>query len=109
MADYRLSKTADQDIERIAVEGMAQFGVEQALHYHKALEACFDAIAARPLSYPPADIVRAGYRRCVFESHVVYFRMEPAGVEIVRVLHQRMDVDSAMGTGPLGPTTPSPR
>lgn len=40
-----------------------------------------------------ADEVRAGYRKAAVGSHVLFYRMAVDGtLDIVRILHQRMDV-----------------
>ncbi|MDO3013350.1 type II toxin-antitoxin system RelE/ParE family toxin [Mycobacteroides abscessus subsp. abscessus] len=39
------------------------------------------------------DEVRAGYRKHSVVPHAVYYRLTGHDVEIVRILHQRMDVD----------------
>jgi len=36
--------------------------------------------------------VRAGYRKYIAGSHVIYFVPLPTGIEIVRILHHAMDV-----------------
>ena len=42
----------------------------------------------------PADHVRPGYHRAEVGSHILFFRRGEAGViDIIRILHQRMDID----------------
>ncbi|WP_396957602.1 type II toxin-antitoxin system RelE/ParE family toxin, partial [Nitrosomonas sp.] len=36
--------------------------------------------------------IRPGYRRRHVERHIVYYRIEPFGVAIIRILHYRQDV-----------------
>jgi toxin ParE1/3/4 len=36
--------------------------------------------------------VRAGYRSSRVGAHVIFYREFPEGIEVVRILHQRMDV-----------------
>lgn len=38
------------------------------------------------------DHIRSGYRRYPVERHVIYFRLMPYGIAIIRILHDRMDV-----------------
>jgi len=37
--------------------------------------------------------IRPGYLRHTVSAHVIYFRAEGDRIEIVRILHQRMDVN----------------
>ena len=83
MADYRLSRRADADLEDIALYGIETFGIEQALSYRDGLKARF---AEAPHQLPGVDHIRPGYRRSVYKSHAIYDRMDEEGVLIVRVL-----------------------
>jgi toxin ParE1/3/4 len=39
------------------------------------------------------DDIRQGYRKLAVQSHFVFYRVTDAGlIEVVRILHQRMDV-----------------
>ena len=40
--------------------------------------------------------VRKGYLKCAVGSHMIYFRDRGDRVEIMRVLHQRQDVDQGL-------------
>jgi toxin ParE1/3/4 len=39
------------------------------------------------------DDVRPGYRRYSVGSHVLFYRVSAAATVVVRILHQRMDVE----------------
>jgi toxin ParE1/3/4 len=92
MAELRVTPAALRDLEGIWTYTALQWGEAQAAHYLDRLNACFDAVAASPLSAPTCDDIRPGYRRQRVERHTVYYRVEGAVVVIVRVLHERMDV-----------------
>jgi toxin ParE1/3/4 len=50
-------------------------------------------------AYPDRDAghVRPGYRRAAVGSHVLFFRRRADGLpEIIRILHQRMDVPARL-------------
>jgi toxin ParE1/3/4 len=40
---------------------------------------------------PACEHIRAGYKYQPAERHVVYFKLAPFGIAVVRVLHGRMD------------------
>jgi toxin ParE1/3/4 len=51
-------------------------------------------MAVNPLIGRPGDEIRAGYRKLAAGSHTLFYRITVEGViDVVRVLHQRMDVD----------------
>ena len=89
MADVRLSEEADADLEEILYFGAVRFGRVQAHNYLQELKAAFNRIAAAPVAYQAVDDLRPGYRRAVYQSHAIYFRVEADGVLIVRVLGQQ--------------------
>ena len=39
------------------------------------------------------DEIRRGYRSLPVENHVVFYRVSDKDIEIVRILHQRMEVN----------------
>ena len=95
MADYRLSRRADADLEDIAFYGIETFGIDQALCYRDGLKARFARIAEAPHHYPRVAHIRPGYRRSVYKSHTIYYQMDEDGVLIVRVLG-RQDPETSL-------------
>lgn len=51
----------------------------------------FDDLASGRRNGKPV-VVRVGYLKYACGSHIIYYRLDN-GLEIVRVLHQRMDVE----------------
>ena len=98
MAEYRLSRRADSDLEEIAHYGIETFGIEQARRYRDGLKAHLTGIAQAPMRYPRIDDIRPGYRRSVYERHAIYYRLEGSHVLIVRILG-RQDATTAL-SGP---------
>jgi toxin ParE1/3/4 len=94
MAEYRLAPKAEEDLEDIWSYSYANWGEQQAHDYTDGLVGTFEALAMSPASAPACDAIKPGYRRQVFESHVIYFRITDFGIEIIRVLHKRMHAAS---------------
>ena len=91
MAEYRLSKRAQNDLDAVFDHTVGKWGLQQALHYSNLIEeACADLAEAPKLSQD-CSFIRAGYRRRSVESHVIYFRTTTWGIAVIRILHQRMD------------------
>ena len=52
-------------------------------------------LAATPLKGRDCSAIRFGYRKYHVRKHLVLYRiLAPNQIEIVRVLHERMDVES---------------
>lgn len=91
MAEYRLTPAAARDLEAIWIYSARQWGVEQANRYTDFLAAAFAELVQSPKTAPACDHIRSGYRRRSVERHMIYFRITPYGIAIVRILHERMD------------------
>ena len=86
MARYELSKAADKDFEDIFNFGIDTFGLDQALEYLRGLKQRLVELAEQPKLYPTVNDIRSGYRRSVYMSHSIYYRIEPECIVIVRIL-----------------------
>ena len=54
------------------------------------LTAAFEFLANSPKAGTHCDNIRVGYRKYPVIRHVVYYRETSYGIEIMRVLHDRM-------------------
>jgi toxin ParE1/3/4 len=60
----------------------------------RELQHAIDRAAANPRIGRACDEIRSGYRKLAAGSHTLFYRVTAEDViEVVRVLHQRMDVD----------------
>lgn len=61
------------------------------------LLASFETIAGNPTKGKSIDTVRQGYKKLAYKKHSIFFRIAADEVvEIIRVLHIRMDVESRL-------------
>ncbi len=88
---YRLSPLAEADLEDIWLYTFQTWSAEQADSYHGSLVAAFQGLASGRKTGRAVD-VREGYFKYAVGSHLVFYRMDGAQVDVIRVLHQRMDV-----------------
>jgi toxin ParE1/3/4 len=107
MARFRLSRLAQADLARILATSAETWGMEGRHRYTKVLAAVMRKVAAEPespttrdrpelsrgvrcfyLRNAGVDDTEAKVRRPV---HVLYYRVVQPGIEIVRILHERMD------------------
>ena len=67
-----------------------QWGAQLTDRYIDNLTEAFASLAIRPKAGTACDTIRRGYRRYPVIRHVVYYRATDYGIEIVRILHDRM-------------------
>lgn len=91
---YLLSPAAWADLEQIWDYSCERWGVDQAERYLLELEQAIERSAMNPLIGGACEEIRPGYRKLSAGSHVLFYRLSVEGViDVVRVLHQWMDVD----------------
>jgi toxin ParE1/3/4 len=90
VAKYRLSPKAEADRDRIARDGLHEWGKHQVARYLDELEACFERLADFPSLGQACGHIRPGYRSVPFGAHHVYYRLDDVGVMVVRIRAQRM-------------------
>ena len=91
MAEYRLAPAAERDLENIWRYTQQQWGTEQADRYTEILVQTFAELAQTPKTAMNCDHIRRGYRRQSVERHKIYFLVTAYGINIIRILHDRMD------------------
>ncbi|MGN7613177.1 type II toxin-antitoxin system RelE/ParE family toxin [Magnetococcales bacterium HHB-1] len=89
-AEYRLSPKARGDMEAVWLYSLVEWGVEQADRYTDDLTVAFELLAENPKSGTNSEHIRAGYRRYFVLQHVIYYRETVYGIEVIRILHNRM-------------------
>lgn len=99
MAEFRLSPAAQRDLDEVFDYTVAQWGLAQALRYTDQIEAACAELAEAPLLAQDCSHIRPGYRRRGVEQHVLYFRVMPYGISVVRLLHARMDAVQRLAHG----------
>lgn len=77
MAEYRLSRAAERDLEGIFAYTADHWGLAQALRYTDELQAACAALAADPARGRDCSHIRAAYRCYAVERHVIFFNQCP--------------------------------
>ncbi|MDN3494259.1 type II toxin-antitoxin system RelE/ParE family toxin [Winogradskyella bathintestinalis] len=90
---YRISQQAIEDLDKIWVYTLNKWSKEQADRYYELIIAEIEFIADNYLIGKSAEQTRKNYRVTKIKSHLIFYRkVDNEIVEIVRVLHQRMDI-----------------
>ena len=91
---YLISEKASQDIEMIWLHTYENWSLEQADRYYNLIMDEIEFIAENFESGKSVDYVKKGYRTSLVKSHIVFYKKSKNNVvEIIRVLHQRMDIE----------------
>lgn len=96
MPRFLLTRAARNDLIGIARFTQRRWGVTQRDRYLAQLDDAFHQLAENPELGKGCDYIRRGYRKFPIASHVIYYRISSGRVEIVRVLHKRMDVSESV-------------
>lgn len=94
MTGYVLSPLARDDLDQIWDYTAQRWDETQAEAYLRMIQAAIDAVAANPKLGRPYDEVRSGYRCHRAGSHLIFYREAADAIDVVRVLHERMDIAS---------------
>ncbi len=86
MGTYKLSSEAEDDLYRIWLRGVHEYGEPQADKYYYNFIKRFEQIAEQPYLYAAVDYIREGYRRSVCGADSIYYRVEGGTVEIMSIL-----------------------
>jgi toxin ParE1/3/4 len=93
MAHFSLRPRAIADLEDIWDYSTETWGTVQAERYLRLINDSFRKIADNPGIGRPCDAIREGYRKRSVGRHVIFYRTAEGGVDVVRILHERMDMD----------------
>ena len=90
---WSLAPRAETDLEEIWLYTFEHWSAEQADRYQNQIIAIIEALAEGNRTGRPVHI-REGYYKYPAGSHVVFYGLSDASLDVIRVLHQRMDVAS---------------
>ncbi len=94
MAGFAFSPRARADLNEIWDYTARLWGMDQADRYVRTIMAICADLAAGRKQGRRAETIRPGYFRCAAGSHILFYRIGEGGeIEVIRILHQRMDAD----------------
>lgn len=98
MTPFRVSAKAIEDLKSIATYTQKRWGRAQRNIYLKQFDDTFHTLADSPELGASCDLVKAGYLKFPQGSHVIFYRhCSNSEIEIIRILHERMDVTLNLG------------
>ena len=97
MAFY-LTRKAKADLKDIARYTQKKWGMKQRDIYLNQIDEAFHDLSNDPDKGRNCEHIRQGYLKYRIGKHFIFYRMiDVNDVEIVRVLHERMDIETPLG------------
>lgn len=90
---FVLTPRARADLDEIWDYTADRWGLDQAETYTRQLWKNIAIVADRPSLGRECTEVRRGYRMYPTGSHVLFYRHTTLGIDVVRILHERMDYE----------------
>ncbi len=96
--NFTISHEANWDIENIWLYTYENWSLEQADRYVNLIIDEIEYLAKNPESGKDYGQIRKGYFRSKVKSHLIFYKInqKKKAIEIIRILHQRMDIDSIL-------------
>ena len=91
---YLISNKAVSDLEEIWLYTLENWSIEQADRYYNLIFDEIHFICKNLNSGKSKEHIRKGYRASKVNSHLIFYRIEKNIVEIIRILHESMDIDN---------------
>lgn len=97
MAHFRIKSAANADLKGIAKFTEKTWGREQRNKYLTEFDQAFHQLAENNELGKACEHIRAGYRTFPVGSHIIFYKIgDRHSVDVIRVLHKRMDVSSRL-------------
>ena len=93
---YSLSPLARLDLEDIWTYTRKQWSRRQADTYIREMLAAFTELAQGSRIGMSAEDIRPGYLKYLIGAHIIFYRRSSASIEVIRVLHQNMDIPARL-------------
>ena len=93
MSLISLSPKAKIDLSGIWDYTCQEWGIEQAENYMQKLWRSMQGLIVDLSTSVDIGYVRKGYRKTLTGSHVIFFKLTDDGINVVRILHQKMDFE----------------
>lgn len=93
---FLISKSAVIDLEEIWLFTASNWSVSEANRYYQLIIDEINHICSHPETGRTVDTIRKGYRVTKVKSHLIFYRASAERIEIIRILHEQMDIDSRL-------------
>lgn len=91
-----VSEEALIDLEEIWFYTFKNWSIDQADRYYSLIEKEIEFLATNPQTGKILDHIRNGYRSSKVKSHYLFYKYTSTEIEIVRILHENMDIPNRL-------------
>ena len=92
MARFKLTPEAEVDLIEIGIYTQENHSIKQRNIYLAQLDNRFQWLADNPGLGLNRDEIKEGYRSFLQGEHIIFYRTKSNDIEIIGILHQKMDV-----------------
>jgi len=97
MSSFTLTNAAKNDLKAIAKFSEQRWGYSQRTIYIKQFDDSFHMLSETPSVGKDCNYIKRGYRKFPQGSRIIFYReLSNETIQIVRILHNKMDVDSQL-------------
>ena len=93
---FVISKKAVADLEEIWLYTVEKWSVEQADRYYNLIFDEINYICKNSNAGKSMEHVRKGYRSAKVKSHLIFYRVINATIDVIRILHERIDIENRL-------------
>lgn len=93
---FVISKKAVSDLEKIWLYTVEKWSVEQADRYYNLIFDEINYICKHINAGKSMEHIRKGYRASKVKSHFVFYKVANNTIEVIRILHERMDIENKL-------------
>lgn len=90
--NWKISKAAIKDLESIWLFTTQRWSERQAERYIQLIMDEIHSISVHPYAGINYEHLRKGYYASKVKSHLIFYRIKSDKVEVIRILHERMDL-----------------
>ncbi len=93
---FVITKKAVSDLEEIWFYTVEKWSIEQADRYYNLIfdeinYSCRNSTAGKSMEH-----IRKGFRASKVKSHLIFYRVLNDTIEVIRILHERMDIENRL-------------
>lgn len=96
MMMFKISYEVQNDLENIWLYTYETWSVEQADRYYNLILDEIEYLAENPDTGKDYSHLRKGYLRSKVKWHFIFYKINKNLIEIIRVLHQQMDIENSL-------------
>jgi toxin ParE1/3/4 len=93
---YRIRSAAVNDLEGIWEYTFRKWSKDQADRYHGLIVNEIEYVSENKTAGKDMGHVKEGYLVTYVKSHMIFFKRHKGIVHVIRILHQKMDIESKL-------------